>query len=457
MNDVVALVLAAGKGTRMKSDRAKVLHPLLGRPLLSYPLDACRAAGVRNIVAVVGHQADDVARAFSAPDLVFALQEEQLGTGHAALCGREALGPCTGTALILCGDVPLIRADTLTALTEEHRRSGALVTVLTMEPSDPAGYGRLVRDAVGRVRKIVEEKDATEAERAVREVNTGTYAAELPWLWTVLEGLGAANSQGEYYLTDIVEAAAREKRAASLLLADPEEVMGVNSRVHLAEAATALRRRINRSWMEAGVTLEDPDSTWIEPTVLLSADVTVGPSCRLTGRTRIGPGTRLDQGSVITDSEIGDNVHVKPYCVLSQARVAAGAQLGPFAHLRPEADVGEDAHVGNFVEIKKSKLGPGSKANHLTYLGDAEIGERTNIGAGTITCNYDGSAKHRTVIGRRTFIGSNTSLVAPVTVGDGATVAAGSTITQDVPGGALGVARARQHNVEGWAARKKTR
>jgi len=363
----------------------------------------------------------------------------------------------TGTALILCGDVPLIRADTLAALEEEHRRSKALVTVLSMEPSEPSGYGRLVRDARGRLLKIVEQKDASEAERAVREVNTGTYAVELPWLWSVLENLGAANRQGEYYLTDIVEAAAREGRAASILLPDPEEVMGVNSRGHLAAATAALRRRINHAWMDAGVTLEDPDSTWIEPTVLLAPDVTVGPGCRLSGRTRVAGGCRIDQGVVAVDADLGEGVHIKPYCVLTQARVASGAQVGPFAHLRPEADVAENAHVGNFVEIKKSRLGAGSKANHLTYLGDATVGAGVNVGAGTITCNYDGVAKHRTTIGDGAFIGSNASLVAPVTIGARATVAAGSTVTQDVPDGGLGVGRARQHNVEGWGRREKVK
>ncbi|MEW6488926.1 MAG: bifunctional UDP-N-acetylglucosamine diphosphorylase/glucosamine-1-phosphate N-acetyltransferase GlmU [Thermodesulfobacteriota bacterium] len=460
MNDVVAVVLAAGQGTRMRSSLAKVLHPLLGHPLLSFPLDACRGAGVGRIVAVVGHQADEVRRLLGAADVTFALQAEQKGTGHALLCAREALSPgeggsgFRGTALVLCGDVPLIRPETLRRLAQTHRQAGALVTVLSMEPPEPRGYGRLVRDAAGRLERIVEERDASPAQRAVREVNTGTYALELPWAWDALGQVGTANSQGEYYLTDVVAVAAHDGRAAAVLLEDPEEVMGINSRLHLAEAGAALRRRINRAWMEAGVTIEDPETAWIEPGVVLEPDVTLGPCVRLEGATRICSGVRIDQGSVVRDSEIGPGAHVKPYCVLSEARLGPGAQVGPFAHLRPGAVLADDARVGNFVEMKKSVLGRGSKANHLTYLGDATVGEGANIGAGTITCNYDGVHKHKTAIGDGAFIGSNTSLVAPVTVGAGATVAAGSTLTHDVPDGALGVARGKQRNVEGWNRRR---
>jgi len=454
MKDVTAVVLAAGKGTRMRSALAKVLHPLLGHPLLWYPLEACRAAGVGRTVAVVGHQAEEVRDRLGAPDVAFALQAEQKGTGHAVLCAREALGDFRGTVLVLCGDVPLLRPETLGRLSAAHVASEALVTVLSMKPEDPTGYGRLVRDAQGRLLRIVEERDASAAEKGVGEVNTGTYALELPWAWGALNGVGTANTQGEYYLTDVVAAAAREGRAASLLLEDPDEVMGINSRAHLAEAAVALRRRINGAWMEAGVTLEDPATTWIEPGVVLASDVTIGPSCRLEGTTRVAEGARIDQGAVIRDSEIGSGSHVKPYCVITDSQVGPDTQVGPFAHLRPGATLLDGARVGNFVEMKKSTLGKGSKASHLTYLGDTVVGEKANIGAGTITCNYDGVHKHKTTIGDGAFIGSNTSLVAPVTVGPGATVAAGSTVTQDVPGEGLGVARARQKNIENWKARK---
>ncbi len=450
MDHTAALILAAGKGTRMRSDLAKVLHPLLGRPLLWYPLEACRKAGVERLVVVVGHQAEAVRRAAGAPDVAFALQAEQNGTGHAVLCARQSLADYRGTALILCGDVPLIRPETLRRLVEAHRSAGALVTVLTMELPDPTGYGRIVRDGDGRLVRIVEEADASDEERAICEVNSGTYAVELPWLWGVLERLRPDNRQAEIYLTDAVEAAVGEDRALALQVADPAEVMGVNSRVHLAQAAAVLRDRINRAWMEAGVTLEDPASTWIEPGVELEPDVTIGPGVRLTGRTRVASGARIDTGCVLADTVVGPGCHLKPYCVATEARLEAGAQAGPFAHLRPGAVVGPEARVGNFVEMKKAVLGRGSKANHLTYLGDATVGEGVNIGAGTITCNYDGKNKHPTVIRDGAFIGSNTSLVAPVTVGAGATVGAGSTITKDVPDNALGVARGRQKNIPGW-------
>ncbi len=454
MNEPVAVVLAAGKGTRMNSGTAKVLHPLLGRPLLRYPLEACRGAGVDRIAVVVGHQADEVRRALDAPGVAFALQEEQRGTGHAVQCSRPELGDFRGTALLLCGDVPLIRAETLRRLLDEHRRSGHRVTVLSMEPADPKGYGRLVRGPDGSLLRIVEEADASAAERAVREVNTGTYAVDVPWLWEALSRVGTANRQGEHYLTDVVAAAAAEGGAGSLRLEDPEEVMGINSRTQLAEACSILRARVNRAWMEAGVTLEDPASTWIETDVVLEPDVTLGPACRLMGRTRVARGARIDQGVVATDCEIGPEAHVKPYCVMTQARVGPHAEVGPFAHLRPGAVLEASAKVGNFVEMKKSVLGRGSKASHLTYLGDTTVGEKANIGAGTITCNYDGVHKHHTTIGDRAFIGSNTSLVAPVRVGAGAVIGAGSTITRDVPDDALGVTRAEQRSIERWRTRK---
>jgi bifunctional UDP-N-acetylglucosamine pyrophosphorylase/glucosamine-1-phosphate N-acetyltransferase len=454
MNQVCALILAAGKGTRMKSQQAKVLHPLLGRPLIRFPVQACREAGVAPVVCVVGHQAKQVRDALPGADLAFALQAEQHGTGHAALCARESLQGFTGTALILCGDVPLLRAATLTRLTAHHAAAGAAVTVLSMRPAEPSGYGRLVRDATGALQGIVEQRDCTPEQLGIDEVNTGTYAVELPWLWEALARVGNANSQGEYYLTDVVAAAAAEGRAASLLLEDPEEVMGINSRTHLAEAAAVMRRRINRDWMEAGVTLEDPDSTWIGPGVVLEPDARVGPHCRLEGSTRVAAGARLDQGVVATDCAIGAGAHIKPYCVLAEAEVGPDTQVGPFAHLRPGAEMLAGSRVGNFVEMKKTTLGAGSKANHLTYLGDTVVGQGANIGAGTITCNYDGVNKHRTVIGDGAFIGSNASLVAPVTIGAEATVAAGSTVTQDVPDQALGVARGKQRNLDGWVARR---
>ena len=452
MKNTFAIILAAGRGTRMKSATAKVLHPLLGRPMISYPVSAAKEAGVEKTVIVVGHQASEVEKALYGEGVCLALQPEQLGTADAVAKARPALGEASGTALILCGDVPLLRAETVKGLLLAHDKSGAKVTVLTMEPDDPTGYGRIVRDEDGSIRAIVEERDADAGTRKINEVNSGAYAVSLPWLWGALALIGGRNSQRELYLTDIVAAAGGE--AMVLKLADAGEAMGINSRAQLAEATAVLRSRINRHWMDEGVTLEEPSSTWIEPGVVLAPDVTLGPQTRLEGKTMIGRGSRIGMGSVIRDSVLGEEVVVKPYCVITEACLERCAQAGPFAHLRPGARIGEKARVGNFVEVKKSTLGPGVKANHLTYIGDAEIGEGTNVGAGTITCNYDGKDKFKTVIGKRTFIGSNTSLVAPVTVGDDAVIGAGSTITGDVEEGALGVARARQRNIRGWKRRK---
>lgn len=449
MNDICAIILAAGKGVRMRSKKAKVLHPLLGRPMIRYPLDAARKAGAGKLAVVVGHQSEEVVEAVSAPDVKVVLQPAQLGTADAVSKAKAALEGFSGTALILCGDVPLLNGETLKKLLAAHHGADALVTVLSMTPPSAKGYGRLLREG-GALKAIVEEKDADEETRAINEVNSGTYAVSLPWLWDALSGIDSKNSQGEFYLTDIVARAAALGRVQSVLMDDWSEGQGINSREQLAQANDAMRQRINRRWMEEGVTLEDPATAWIEPGVVLAEDVTIGPSCRIEGTTTVGAGTRIDAGAIITDSVLGENVHIKPYSVVNQARLGNGVEAGPFAHLRPQAELMENVRVGNFVEVKKSKLYPGVKANHLTYLGDATVGEGTNIGAGTITCNYDGKNKHQTLIGRKAFIGSNTSLVAPVKVGDGAVVGAGSTITRDVPDGALGVTRAKQQTVENW-------
>jgi bifunctional UDP-N-acetylglucosamine pyrophosphorylase/glucosamine-1-phosphate N-acetyltransferase len=455
MKEIVSIILAAGKGTRMKSKRAKVLHPLLGRPLVSYPVGASRRVGAVKSVLVVGHQGEQVRELLGdAPDLAFAVQENQRGTADAVASAKPALEEFEGTALILCGDVPLLRAETMDKLLEAHEGGGNLVTVLSMECADPTGYGRLVRDPKGALTAIVEERDASEEVRAITEVNSGTYAVELPWLWGALDQIGSSNDQGEFYLTDIVAIASKEDGAGSLVAEDADETMGINSRGQLAEAATLLRARINDEWMEAGVTLEDPATTWIEPGVTLGEEVTIGPGSRLRGATSVGAGTLIEQGAAISDSRIGCDVHIKPYCVITQAQVGDQAQVGPFAHLRPKAILEEASRVGNFVELKNTRLGKGAKANHLAYLGDTEIGEKANIGAGTITCNYDGVNKFRTVIGARAFIGSNSSLVAPVEVGDDSVVAAGSTITKGVEPSALGLGRAKQKNISGWKARQ---
>ncbi|TAL17305.1 UDP-N-acetylglucosamine diphosphorylase/glucosamine-1-phosphate N-acetyltransferase [bacterium] len=448
--EVVAIILAAGKGTRMKSSLSKVLHPILGVPLLGYPVEACRKAGVSDVVAVIGHQGEAVREVFRDTGLVFAVQEEQKGTGHAVLCARDGVGEGKGVALILCGDVPLIRPETLQALLESHLSSGNLVTVLSMAPENPAGYGRLVRSDKGGLLSIVEEKDATAEEKEIKEVNTGTYAVTMPWLWGALGQVGSDNSQGEYYLTDIVKIAAREGKAGSLLLGDPVEVMGINDRAQLAEASLHMRARINRTWMESGVTIEDPSSAWIEPEAVIGEDVTIGPGVSLAGRTVVGRGVVIGQGTLVKDSEIAPGAIVKPYCVIEKAFVGERAVIGPFAHLRPKSKILAEAKAGNFVEIKNSVIGDGSKVSHLSYIGDSEVGRNVNVGAGTITCNYDGANKWGTKIGDGAFIGSNSSLVAPVSIGAGAVVGAGSTITKDVPPGSLGIGRAMQKSISGW-------
>ncbi|TLN26295.1 bifunctional UDP-N-acetylglucosamine diphosphorylase/glucosamine-1-phosphate N-acetyltransferase GlmU [bacterium] len=448
----MAIMLCAGKGTRMKSPLAKVLHPIMGKPIMSYPVAALKEAGINDIVAVIGHQAEAV-REYFGESLAWALQEEQKGTGHAVMCAEAASPRSNGTALILCGDVPLITSETIALLLGSHRETGNLVTVLSMIPEDPNGYGRLVRDERGGLKAIVEHKDASEAERGIREVNTGTFAVSMPWLWAALKTLTTDNSQGEYYLTDIVKAAAAEGRAGSFVLADPVEALGINDRVQLAEAAGHLRARINKKLMEGGVTIEDSASTWIFPGAKIAPDVTVAPFCRIEGESEIGSGSLIGQGCVIKSSHIQEGVVIKPYSVIESAFVGKGASVGPFAHLRPKARIMEGAKVGNFVEIKNTTLGEGSKASHLTYLGDAVVGKDANIGAGTITCNYDGKNKFRTVIGDGAFIGSNSSLVAPVEIGKNAVTGAGSTITKDVAEEALGISRAPQKTIDGWKKR----
>jgi bifunctional UDP-N-acetylglucosamine pyrophosphorylase/glucosamine-1-phosphate N-acetyltransferase len=451
------VVLAAGKGTRMKSAMPKVLHPLAGRPLIEHVLRAVQPLGAASTVLVVGHGADDVKAALAArPGLEFVVQSPQLGTGHALLQAEPGLRNRSGTVVLVYADVPLLQSSTLARLIETHRAAGAAATVLTTRLEQPYGYGRIVRDEQGRLARIVEERDASADERELNEINSGIYAFELGPLFETLRQLAADNSQGEYYLTDLVGAYRRaRRRLETMLLADADELRGVNSRLDLAELTRVLRDRKNREVMLAGATLDDPASTLIDEDVTIGADTVIGPSVRLEGRTSVGQRCRIRAGVRLTDAEIGDDATVLDYSVIVRSRVARGASVGPFSHLRPESMVGEGAHVGNFVELKKTTLGRESKANHLAYLGDATIGERVNIGAGTITCNYDGEKKHPTIIEDGVFVGSDSQLVAPVRIGRDAYVAAGSSITSDVPEGSLAIARARQENKPGWAKRKK--
>ena len=432
-----AIILAAGKGTRMKSRLPKVLHPLASRPMVLHVLDAARRARFARAVVVVGPGMEAVARAVAPAETV--VQAEQLGTGHAVLQARDALKGFAGEAVVLFGDTPLLTAATIKRTLAALRR-GASVAVLGFEPKDPAAYGRLVLAKDGALERIVEFKDASPAERAIRLCNSGVLAANARLLFELLSKVKNDNAKGEYYLTDVVGLARARGLRCAVARADEAELMGVNARVELAEAEAAIQARLRRAAMAAGVSMADPSS------VHLSWDTKLGRDVRLGPHVVFGPGVR-----------VADDVEIRAYCHLEGARVASGAVIGPFARLRPGAVVGRGAHVGNFVEMKQASLGPGAKANHLSYLGDASVGAGANVGAGTITCNYDGFLKSRTEIGAGAFIGSNTALVAPVKVGRGAIVGAGSVITKDVPADALAVERAEQRMVKGYARAYRAR
>jgi len=456
MKGVSAIILAAGQGKRMKSALPKVAHLALGKPVAWHVAEAARAAGIREMVFVLGYGRDKVLPTADAFGGKVAIQETQFGTGDAARCGLAELSAGAREVVVLCGDAPLIRPATIRALVAARRRRSAAAAVLTGTLDDPSGYGRVVRNGDGTVARIVEEKDADAPTRKIREVNSGTYAFDRTFLERGLPRLSDVNAQREYYLTDLVlEALAQGTRVVPLISGDPDEVRGINSRRELSDATRILLRRKIDSLMDGGVTFVDPDRTYVETEVSIGQDSIVEPAVVLAGRTRVGRGVRVQTGCVVEDCIVGDGVHLKPYSVLASSRVRKNAILGPFSHLRPQADIGEGAHIGNFVEVKKSRIGKGSKANHLTYIGDAVVGKKVNVGAGTITCNYDGLAKHLTVLGDGVFVGSDTMLVAPVTVGKGALIGAGSTITQNVPSYALAICRAEQKVSEFWVARKK--
>ncbi|GGL76319.1 bifunctional protein GlmU [Deinococcus aerolatus] len=450
--DVV--ILAAGQGTRMNSALPKVLHPVAGRPMVAWAVKAARELGARNVVVVTGHGAEQVEAALAGHGVVFARQEQRLGTGHAFICGIDALEDHAGAdVLVLYGDTPMLRAGTLEAMLEDHRGRGSALTLLTGELPDATGYGRIIRDSQGDVVRIVEQKDATREEAQVGEFNSGVYlmdsrAAELA------HRISNDNAAGEYYLTDLLGLYRAEGEAAhAFKLTDPDEVMGANDRAGLAELETILRRRINAAHMAAGVTLHDPDTTRIEDTVTLGRDVTLEPGVILRGQTRLASGVTVGAYSVVTDSVLEAGVVVKAHSVLEGAHVGAGSDVGPFARLRPGTVLGTGVHIGNFVETKNARLDAGVKAGHLAYLGDVQIGAETNVGAGTIVANYDGVNKHPSHIGAGVFIGSNSTIIAPRTVGDAAFIAAGSAVHDDVPEGAMAVARGKQRNLEGWSRR----
>jgi len=455
-SEIHVVVLAAGQGTRMKSSLPKVLHPIAGRPMIERVLETANSLSPSTITLIVGHKADKVRdKLVNRQNLTFALQEPQLGTAHALQQAEPALAGRAGSLILLSGDVPLLSPNTLKRLLETHRGSGASATVVTATVDRPYGYGRIVRSR-GRITRIVEERDASPTQRQIKEINSGIYAFDLAPLFEALRTIASQNAQGEFYLTDLIAIYRRRKLPVeTLLIENAQEIRGINSRSELAEVSRLVRQKKNEELMAAGVTFIDPATTYVDPEVEIAADTVLHPGVVIEGRTRIGAACEIQAYVRISDSEIGDRVTINSFCLISGAQVATGAALGPFAHLRPGTVVGEKAKIGNFVELKNTNLGPRSKANHLSYLGDATVGADVNVGAGTITCNYDGVNKHRTVIEDGAFIGSDSQLVAPVTVGKGAYVGAGSSIVADVPAGALGIARGRQNNVEGWVERRK--
>ena len=457
VSDIHVVILAAGQGTRMKSRMPKVLHRLAGKPLIEHVLETAQTVRPETVTMVVGHEAESVRRCVGKrPNVEWVLQEPQLGTAHALQQTEPRLAARQGTVILLSGDVPMLKAATLQRLVETHQTARAAATVVTAMVERPYGYGRIVRTR-GRIARIVEERDASPAVRKIKEINGGIYAFDLAPLFDALRGIASQNAQGEYYLTDLIAIYRRRKlRVETLLVDNPQEIRGINSRTELAEVSRIVRQTKNEELMAAGVTIIDPATTYIDPDVEIGADTVIHPGVAIEGQTRIGAACEIHSNVRIVDSEIADKAVIQNFCLILGSRIAESASVGPFAHLRPESVVGEGARIGNFVELKKTTLGPGSKANHLAYLGDATIGAKVNVGAGTITCNYDGTSKHQTVIEDGAFIGSDTQLIAPVRVGKGAYVAAGSSITEDVPSGALGIARGRQTNVPDWVERKKT-
>ena len=454
--DFVIVILAAGKGTRLRSALAKVLHRAGGRTLIEHVVRACRPLKPRSIVAVVGHQAEQVSALLEPLGVRTVLQQPQRGTGHAMLVARRALAGRARFVIVLPGDAPLVRTETLAALAQAHRQGNAAATILSAEVPQPAGYGRILRRADGSVSAIVEDSALTDDQRAVNEINSSIYAFTLEKLWPCLAQLRPDNKHRELYLTDAIALLRQQGQTVLAQLApEPDEVLGCNTRDDLATVDAVFRRRKRAALMDSGVTIEMPATVRVDPDVTVGADTVLEPGVQLLGKTRIGANCTIRTGSILTDAVLDDGVTVKPYSLVTASRLAAGAQVGPFAHLRHDVQLMKGARVGNFVEAKKVVLGEGAKAMHLTYLGDARIGSGSNIGAGTITCNYDGVQKHPTTIGRRVFIGSDSALVAPIRIGDGAYVGAGSTVTENVPADALALARGRQVNKPGWAAARR--
>jgi bifunctional UDP-N-acetylglucosamine pyrophosphorylase/glucosamine-1-phosphate N-acetyltransferase len=455
MTDLHVVILAAGKGTRMKSAQPKVLHHVAGRPMVEYVIRAAQSLSPRTITVVVGHMKELLRQGLSRyPELSFVTQEPQLGTGHALLQTAGVLEGQNGFVLLLSGDVPLLNRHTLASLVSRHEETHASATILTALVEQPYGYGRIVR-VKGRVSRIVEERDASPAQRKIKEINSGVYVFSLAPLFEALRGLATGNAQGEYYLTDLISTYRRRRRGVeTVVIEHPNEIHGINGRSELAEASRIVRQKKNEELMAAGVTIEDPATTYIDDDVIIGTDTVIHPGVHIEGKTQIGQACEIHAGVRIVNSVLDDRVTVQNHCVINGGKLGTGVTIGPFAHVRPETELRESVHVGNFVELKKTVLGKGTKAGHLSYLGDAIVGEGVNIGAGTITCNYDGKKKNLTTIEDGAFIGSDSQLVAPVTIGKGAYVGSGATIRENVPAGALAVSAGKQRNLEDWVSKK---
>jgi bifunctional UDP-N-acetylglucosamine pyrophosphorylase/glucosamine-1-phosphate N-acetyltransferase len=452
MSNRYAIILAAGQGTRMKSKLYKVLHPVGGKPMVQHVIDQVKSLNIKEIVTIVGHGAEKVKTQLG-DDSQYALQAEQLGTAHAVLQSEGMLAGKEGVTIVVCGDTPLIKAETMEALFKHHEETNAKATILTARAEDPTGYGRIIRNASGLVEKIVEHKDATEQERSINEINTGTYCFDNRLLFEAIHSVSNDNVQGEYYLPDVIEIMKSKGEIVSAYVTESfAETLGVNDRVALAEAESTMKRRINEYHMRNGVSIIDPDHTYIGADVIIGQDTTIYPGTTVSGKTVIGAECLIGPNSEVSDCEIGNNTVIRQSAAYN-SKIGSEVTIGPFAHIRPESDIHDEVKIGNFVEIKKAVFGRGSKASHLSYIGDAEVGADVNIGCGSITVNYDGKNKFLTKIEDGVFIGCNSNLVAPVTIGKGAYVAAGSTITTDVPGEALAVARARQVNKEDYVGK----
>jgi bifunctional UDP-N-acetylglucosamine pyrophosphorylase/glucosamine-1-phosphate N-acetyltransferase len=456
MADLHVVILAAGKGTRMKSARPKVLHHVAGRPMIDYVMRAAQSLAPRTTTLVVGHMKELLRQGLDQyANLSFATQDPQLGTGHALLQTSGVLEGQNGFVLVLSGDVPLLKGHTLATLVQKHQDAKVAATVLTALVEQPYGYGRVVR-IKGKISRIVEERDASPTQRKIREINSGVYVFSLAPLFDALRGLATGNAQGEYYLTDLISTYRRRRLGVeTVVLDDPNEIRGINSRSELAEASRIVRQKKNEELMAAGVTIEDPATTYVDDDVVIGTDTVIHPGVHLEGRTQIGKACEIHAGVRIVNSVLDDRVTVQNFCVIHGSRLAKGVTVGPFVHIRPETELRDSVRIGNFVELKKSVLGKGTKAGHLSYIGDAIIGEGVNVGAGTITCNYDGTRKYQTTIEDGVFVGSDSQLVAPVTIGKGAYIGSGTTIRENVPAGALAVSAGKQRNVEGWVEKKK--